>query len=103
MSRVIVSALAHEDLLEIWAFWSEFAVSRAEDEVAKLDETFARLASHPRMGRARTDLPGAHLRSFPSRPYVVFYTPLERDEGITLVRVLHEKRDVTCALEDERG
>lgn len=36
------------------------------------------------------------LRSFPVKPYIVFYIKL--DDGIEIVRILHESRDI-----DRRG
>jgi toxin ParE1/3/4 len=39
----------------------------------------------------RDDL-GSKLRSFPVKPYIVFYIKL--DDGIEVVRILHQSRDI---------
>ncbi|BAY02384.1 plasmid stabilization system protein [Anabaena cylindrica PCC 7122] len=49
------------------------------------------LAQFPGMGRSRDDLL-PELRSFPIKPYIIFYTPI--DDGIEIIRVLHQSRDV---------
>jgi len=63
-----------------------------------LSEVFDTLAGSPKMGRAREELPDDGLRSFPSNTYVIFYVPLT--DGVEIVRVLHEQRDVTLAFTD---
>jgi toxin ParE1/3/4 len=41
---------------------------------------------------------GLRHRQIPGFPYLLFY--VERDDSIAIVRVLHERRDVTAEFED---
>lgn len=45
------------------------------------------------MGREKFNL-YPELRSFPVAPYMLFYRPRD-DGGISLVRVIHGRRDIT--------
>ena len=57
------------------------------------------LAKNPLMGRARDEL-SDDLRSWPIKPYIVFYLPLS--DGVEVVRVLHGSRDIeNLFLEDD--
>jgi toxin ParE1/3/4 len=49
------------------------------------------LSQFPDMGRQREDL-STGLRSFSIKPYIIFYTKIT--DGIEIVRVLHQSRDV---------
>ncbi|WP_333111842.1 MULTISPECIES: type II toxin-antitoxin system RelE/ParE family toxin [unclassified Microcoleus] len=49
------------------------------------------LAQFPNMGRQRNELLTG-LRSFPVKPYIIFYIILL--ERVEIVRVLHQSRDV---------
>lgn len=48
------------------------------------------------LGRLRSELLIADLRSFVVGSYVLFYVP--GDSGICVIRVLHSRRDVPSAL-----
>lgn len=91
MARVTRRPQAEDDILDIWQFIAEDNIAAADRWIDRLDETLARCATQPKMGRARDELaPG--LRSFPFGLYVVFYAPLA--DGIDVVRVLHGSRDM---------
>jgi toxin ParE1/3/4 len=49
------------------------------------------LAQFPEMGRSRKEL-AEELRSFPIKPYIIFYKRMETYIGI--VRILHQSRDI---------
>jgi toxin ParE1/3/4 len=49
------------------------------------------LAQFPEMGRIRKDL-SEELRSFPIKPYIIFYKKVEN--YIEIVRILHQSRDI---------
>lgn len=68
--------------------------------------TFERLARIPRMGRLwRSALPRlAGVRVFPVRGFekhLVFYRPLEGEEGVEVLHVFHGARDMEALFEDE--
>jgi toxin ParE1/3/4 len=49
------------------------------------------LAQFPEMGRSRKEL-AEELRSFPVKPYIIFYKRMET--CIEIVRILHQSRDI---------
>ncbi|HEX2209203.1 MAG TPA: type II toxin-antitoxin system RelE/ParE family toxin [Longimicrobium sp.] len=53
-----------------------------------------RLTEFPDMGRPRREVRRA-LRSFVATPFVIFYR--RKGDGIRIVRVLHERRDIDKA------
>lgn len=91
MPRVLRRPLAAADIAEIWDYIAEDSVPQADAWVERLDQTLRRLATQPKMGRARDEL-SPRLRSLPFGRYVIFYEPL--GDGIDVVRVLHAARDV---------
>ena len=91
MAYFVLRPLAQEDLAETYSFVSLRSEARAETWLEKIEVDFQSLAYLPEMGRIRSELPG-NVRSFPSRPYVIFYRPIL--EGVEIVRVLHGARDL---------
>ena len=65
----------------------------ADDKiVARLVEWFDMLAKQPLIGEACPELK-PELRTFPVRPYVIYYVA-EADE-VSIIRVLHGARDAS--------
>jgi toxin ParE1/3/4 len=89
MSRVSVSALARNDLEEIWHYIATDNVEAADRLLAGIEARFLVLADSPRMGRARDDI-AAGFRYFPVQNYLILYR-IEA-AGIGIVRVLHAAR-----------
>jgi toxin ParE1/3/4 len=90
-----LSALAEQDLDEIWSYVAEDASSETADRlIDAIVERFELLAEQPRMGRARPEF-GIGVRSFAVENYVVYY----RQEGhdVLIARVLHGRRDQIAA------
>jgi toxin ParE1/3/4 len=89
-----LSALAEQDLEEIWSYVAEDASPTTADRVIDaIVERLELLAEQPRMGRLRPEF-GKGVRSFAVESYVIYY----RHEGEVLVaRVLHGRRDQTAA------
>ena len=73
-------------------------IDAADTVLDDIAHQFKRLASQPKMGRARPEL-AEDLRSFPVARYVIFYVPTV--DGIEVVRVLHGARDIPEAFGDE--
>ena len=92
-----LSALAEQDLEEIWSYVAEDASLTTADRL--IDAIFARfelLVEQPRMGRNRPEF-GEGVRSLVVESYVIYY----RDDGDLLIaRVLHGRRDQTAAWSD---
>ena len=95
MAQIRISDAANQDLLEIWDHLYELAVYEGSKIHVKVLEqisgVFDTLADSPELGRAREELPGDGLRSFPAHAYVVFYLPIS--DGVEIIRVLHERRN----------
>jgi toxin ParE1/3/4 len=87
---------AERDLDEIWDY---YAANASSDTASKLLEKIivavTRVAVHPFHGRARSDL-RPNLRCVRVSPYIVFYRT--RHQGIEVIRVLHERRDLATLL-----
>ena len=78
-------------MLDIAVYLSQFGVDVADRMIVRLEEACATLAEFPGMGRGRDELK-PKLRSFPVGQYIVFYLPV--DEGIRVMRVLHDSRNI---------
>lgn len=91
MPSVSRRPLASLDILDIWDHIADDDMTAADRWVDGLDATFSRLATQPKMGRARPEI-APDLRSFPFMRYVIYYVPLF--DGIDVVRVLHSARDI---------
>jgi toxin ParE1/3/4 len=91
MNRYRLSHQAELDLEDIWAYLAQKDNLAADLIVAKILNKFPMLAQFPDMGYARDDL-AEPMRSFPIKPYIVFYR--RTDIGIEIFRVLHHSRDI---------
>ncbi|EHC10119.1 type II toxin-antitoxin system RelE/ParE family toxin [Fischerella thermalis] len=91
MNRYRLSQQAEQDLEDIWIYLAQQDELAADKQIAQLLDRLPMLAQFPDMGRKRDDLL-QRLRSFPVKPYIVFYTKIT--DGIEIVRVLHQSRDI---------
>jgi toxin ParE1/3/4 len=88
---ILIKPTARTDLKEIRR-WSEdnWGRGRTRDYFIGLKLNLEQIARNPQAGRMRPLIaPG--LRSFCYKAHVVFY--IERDDGISIIRVLHERRN----------
>ena len=86
-----LSALAEEDLNEIWSYVAEDASPTTADRlIDAIFDRFELLVEQPRMGRNRPEF-GEGVRSFVVESYVIYY----RQEGddVLIARILHGRRD----------
>ncbi len=91
MNRYRLSQQAEQDLGDIWIYLGQQDEIGADRQVARLLDRFPMLAQFPNMGRQRNELLTG-LRSFPVKPYIIFYIILP--ERVEIVRVLHQSRDI---------
>jgi toxin ParE1/3/4 len=82
---------AEKDLEDIWVYLGAHDDVAADLAVGKILDRLPMLAQFPSMGVARARLM-VGLRSFPVRPYVVFYVLIPG--GIEILRIIHQSRDV---------
>ena len=84
---------ARADIESIWNYTSRtWGTRQARHYLNGLRDVCTDLAKQPDMGRIRDDL-CAGLRVYPSGKHLVFYLTVEN--GIDVVRILHERMDST--------
>ena len=87
--RLTRTALAEEDLIDIWRTIAEENPQAADQVLDRIDTACLRLAEHPQIGPARPDLrPG--LRYLPAGNYLILYRVLAT--AVEVVRVIHGAR-----------
>ncbi|MEA5574097.1 type II toxin-antitoxin system RelE/ParE family toxin [Calothrix sp. UHCC 0171] len=91
MNRYKISQLAEQDLEDIWVYLAENNQIAADKQIGNILNRLPMLAQFPDMGQIRDDL-GKQIRSFPVKPYIVFYTKV--DDGIEVIRILHQSKDI---------
>ena len=89
MSRLIRTARAEEDLIEIWMYVATDNQVAAEKLVDQIDAKCQMLADSPGLGKARPDI-APDLRYFPVGRYLILYK--EIPGGIEVVRLVHGAR-----------
>lgn len=95
--RFVLTAEARTDLLEIWNHIAEDSFDRADQVLARLYDTFTRLARTPGMGHHRRDLADARYRFWTVYSYVIAYreaNPLE------VVAIVHGARQLEAFLQN---
>jgi toxin ParE1/3/4 len=89
-----LSALADEDLDEIWSYVAEDASPATADRlIDAIFDRFELLVEQPRMGRNRPEF-GEGVRSFVVESYVVYY---RHEAEVLIARILHGRRDQAAA------
>ena len=82
---------ARDDLDDVWSYIAGDNVAAADKMIERLAERLDMLARQPLIGEVCPDIK-PDLRSFPVRPYVIYYA-VQADE-VSIIRVLHGARDV---------
>ena len=97
MPRILKQSLAEQDLIEIWLYtlneWGEYQADKYLDD---LDAAIRLLAEQPLICRERTEL-NPPVRIHHHAHHLIVYLALE--DGINVVRVLHESMDVDSHME----
>ena len=87
---------AERDLTEIYAYtYAEFGEAQADRYFENLEDTVARLAENPRLGRDVSDL-GKGYRQFIHQRHTIYYR--RRRGGILVVRILGPGRSTDAEL-----
>lgn len=92
---VVYSRTARADLREIARHYAKVNPDYGRRVIEQIRQQCRQLGRFPELGRTRDELANG-LRSFPTRPYVIFYKPTTR--GATIVRVIHGSRDIGPAM-----
>lgn len=89
-----LSALAEQDLEEIWSDVAEDASPNTADRlIDAIIDRFELLSEQPRMGRLRPEF-GEGVRSFTVENHVIYY---RHDKDVLIARILHGRRDQIAA------
>ena len=95
MTRLIVTADAEADTNRILDYLArEAGQSVADDYGRRFQTTIKRLVRMPGSGPPRRALgPAAHIAIV--YPYILIYDYVPEDDAITLLRILHGRRNIT--------
>lgn len=92
MPRIIKQVQAERDLLDIWLYtFNEWGERQADDYLNELDQAVQLLAEQPLMCRERFEFVPP-VRIHRHAHHLVVYLVL--DNGINVIRVLHESMDI---------
>ena len=98
MSQVLKQALAEQDLIDIWLYtFNEWGEIQADKYLDGLDKTFNFLAGQPLQCRERSEF-SPPVRIHHHGHHMLVYLAIE--DGVTIVRVLHESMDIDNLLEE---
>jgi toxin ParE1/3/4 len=89
--RIIRTARAKEDLIEIWTYISLDNEQAADRVLDALERKTRLLANNPNIGRERSDI-AAGVRSVVSGSYMILYRIL--DDEVEVVRYVHVRRQL---------
>jgi toxin ParE1/3/4 len=98
MARLVVAPRLRSDTETILNYLEKVAGLRVAARYGgRFEETIARLTSFPESGAPRPVL-GVNTRIAIVQPYLLIYDFTRDDNTLTLLRVLHGRRNVTRAL-----
>ncbi len=98
MARLIVSDEARSDISAILMYFRSEAGSAVALEYSDgFDRAADLLAQFPGMGTPRPEL-GGDARCVMVRPYILIYDHRTGDDSVTLLRVVHGRRNITIDL-----
>ncbi len=91
MNRFKISRQADLDLEDLWVYLAQYDAVKADQLLGEIFNKFPMLAQFPSMGKMREEI-AQGLRSFPVKPYIIFYKPMIG--WVEIVRILHQSRDI---------
>lgn len=98
MARFDLAESAQRDLESIATYTEEtWGRTQARAYIETLEARLSQLAERPQIGRPREDL-AQGVRSFTHDQHVIYYLPSET--GITVVRILHQRQDISGQFDD---
>ena len=98
MARVVVSSNADADTDSIFAYLTtSTGGSVAAKYISLFESLYERLADHPASGPRRAAL-GPDIRIGIVSPYIVIYRLSGSDDTVTVLRVVHGRRDIARKL-----
>ena len=98
MARVVVTAPADADTADILNDLVRTAGPGIADKyITRFESLYDRLASYPDSGAKRPRL-GRDIRIFAVLPYIVIYRHARDDDVVSIIRIVHGRRDITRKL-----
>lgn len=91
MAKYSITAIAEDDLQEIFDYIAQDNIQSASKLHANFLETFRKIAQMPQIGRLREEF-GKEIRSLALKNYVIFY--VEASSKVIISRVLHGARNI---------
>ncbi len=91
------TAHAEADLDEIIEFHLTENPVYAKKIFQEIAGKLTSLEKNPYLGKAKDEVL-FHLRSFPAKKYIIFYTPIK--DGIEVFRIIHSSRDIEGLFND---
>ena len=90
-NSVRLTADAERDILDIYLYTLEqFGLAQADKYTSELFDRFSAIAARPSSGRDFSDIhPGARRANH--RSHAIYFRP--SDDGILVLRILHQKMD----------
>ena len=99
--RFVLTPEARADLIEIWNYIAEDSPDRADQVLARLYDSFTRLAQSPGIGHDRVDLADSRHRFWTVYSYVIAYrwntVPLQ------IIAVVHGARQLEAFFQQRIG
>ena len=93
MSAYRLTPAAQRDLSSIWDYTAErWDQRQAETYVLEIKAAIERIAAQPERGRACDDI-RAGYRRYAIGTHLIFFR--ERDDGVDVIRILHQRMDPT--------
>jgi toxin ParE1/3/4 len=89
--RILRSAGAEEDLIEIWRSIAMHSPLAADRMLERLEHRWRQLSDYPYSGMARGDI-AVGIRHLLVGQYLTLYRVT--DDGVFILRVLHGRRDI---------
>ena len=94
MSRIVFTARAREDLIEIWLYIATHNSEAVADRVYdSIEESCRLLIDHPRLGRPRPEIQ-PEARSLVIERWLALFRVTE--DGAQIVRIIDAARDVSA-------
>jgi toxin ParE1/3/4 len=94
--QITFSQKAQADLASIWDYTAQaHGLAQADSYIADIDRIMALALDFPNMGMDYSDIREGY-RKLGSGYHLIFYKP--RNDGIEIVRVLHERMDIDAHL-----
>lgn len=98
MPQIYKRSLAQQDLVNLWLYtYEEWGEAQADKYLDAIEHTLHLLAEQPLLCRAREEL-SPPVRIHHHEHHLIVYT--EAEQGINIIRVLHENMDVEGQLND---